>query len=238
MITIIILKKLRDKISNLKDYLHSLKEDFYSGDLKNLTGVWQFIIKIQIFAIYFVIAYIGGVFIILNQKVLGAIIFGSAVIYFVASFCSEKVVDFNCNIGFKILQYLLRYGKVVSPKDWKNLRKKHRKLYKALRTKRSCGYCYLFSCALAICIKDAEVLYCTIQIDGQPSGHSVVLKNNCIYDTNQKKHYSYEFFLEDSGAEVYKIFTKDEYAKRSFFDDIRPGFVEWCKERNAYCDPQ
>ena len=174
----------------------------------------------------------------MNQKILGAIIFGTAVIYFVASFLSEKVVYLNSKIGFEILQYLLRYGKVVSRQDWKNLRKKHRKLYKALRTKRSYGYCYCFSHALAIYLEDANVMYCTIQVDGKPSGHSVVLKNNCIFDTNAKKHYAYDFFLEYFGAEVYKIFTRDEYAKRSFFDDIRPGFVEWCKERNAYCDPQ
>lgn len=81
-------------------------------------------------------------------------------------------------------------------------------------------------------------MYCTIQIDNRPSGHAVVLKDNFIYDTNDRKHYDYDEYIKEKEALIYKTFSRDEYGKDSFFDDIRQGFVKWCEENNAYCDPQ
>ena len=151
---------------------------------------------------------------------------------------SQKIFELTAYPSYKILQRLLIYGKVVSKKDWKNVRKYCKRLYKDLISEKSYGYCYFYSWALAMYLKNAEIMYCAIQIDGRPSGHSVIVKNNCIYDTNDKKHYDYDEYIKDHEAMIYKTFSKNEYKKDTFFDDIRPGFVEWCKENNAYCDPQ
>ena len=40
------------------------------------------------------------------------------------------------------------------------------------------------------------------------------------------------------GFEVYKIFSEEEFRSEDFFDSIREGFVQWCEDRNVYCDPQ
>ena len=227
----IILKKLRNKIKNLK-------EDFYSAKLEGFTRIWNTIIDIQIAIIYFTIVYLGVSFIMLNQVIAGIISLVVSIIYLLTSFFSEKVADFNADIAFAILQYFRRYGKVVTRKDWRNVRRKNRKLYKALRTKISFQYCYAYSRELAMYLQDVQLMYCTIQCDDGLSGHVVILKDNCIYCTNSKAHLDYEDYLKDSKGEVYKIFSKEEFVKESFFDEIREDLIRWCEERGAFCDPE
>lgn len=171
-------------------------------------------------------------------KGLSIVICALSTIYAISAVVFSKIFELTLNLSFKILQYLLRYGKVVSRKDWKNIKKYCKRLYKDLVSEKSRGYCYFYSRALAMYLEDAELMYCAIQIEGRPSGHSVIIKDNCIYDTNDRKHYNYNEYIKDNSALIYKTFSNEEYEKESFFDDIRPGFVEWCAERDVYCDPQ
>lgn len=216
----------------------NLKEYFYSPTEENISKLLYSIIKIQIFTIYFIIAYIGVVLIMLNKKTPGIIILVSAIIYFFASRHSNKMADFYANINFEILKYLLRYGKVVTWIDWRKVKKYSKKLYRDLRSQESYRKCYLYSRKLAMCLDDAQLVYCNIQVRGRPGGHVVILKDNCIYCTNSKAHFNYEEYFKGNGGEIYKIFSKEEYSEESFFADIRQGFKEWCIERNAYCDPE
>lgn len=160
-----------------------------------------------------------------------------ALIYLFIAF-TTKLFKVTGKLSYKLLFYLFgRYGKVVSKEDWKNIKKCHKEFYKEAVSKKSCGFCYYFSWTIALHLKDAKLLYCSQRQDVGHGGHAVIVKNNCVYDTNNRRHYDYKEYLELFDIVVYKIFKEEEYRKESFFDDIRPGFVEWCKENNVYCDP-
>jgi len=164
---------------------------------------------------------------------------GISSIYLILAFKIKMIFGITHKISFKIVMYLLRYGKVVSKEDWKYIKKYcKRKVYRKLRSKKSKGYCYYYSRVVAYFLKDAQLMYCCIKCQDHYSGHAVVVKNNCVYDTNQRKHFEYNEYLELFDAKVYKMFSAEEYRKESFFDDIRQGFAEWCAANNAYCNAQ
>ena len=228
----IIIKKFRKIITEFKD-------DFYSAKVENLCKVCGLINFFVIMGLMLFFYMIGGVFIfVFDLKALGIAICALSIIYAISSLFFQKIFELTEYPTFKILQHLLRYGKVVTKKDWKNVKKYYKRLYKDLTSKKSYGFCYFYSRALALYLEDAQLMYCAILVEGRPSGHSVIVKNNCIYDTNDKKHYEYDEYIKDNYVLIYKMFSRDEYEKESFFDDIRQGFVEWCKENNAYCDPE
>ena len=127
----------------------------------------------------------------------------------------------------------------VSKNDWKRIKKKNKNAYKFIWDKENIGHCYAIAWVLALFIEDAKVMYCSIACkeNGQ-TAHAVVVKNNCIYDTNKRMHYDFDEYIELNKVEVYKIFEKEVYCKISFFDDVREDFKNWCAERNVYCNPQ
>lgn len=230
---IVILLKLRKEIAELKS-------DFYSAKIASLAMVlykvnFLFIVILGTFCYM-----VGGILIFfLNLKWLGVLICTISCIYIITSVSFERVCAITLHISKKILRYFLKYGKVVGKQDWKNVKKYCKMLYKDLRSKESYGYCYFYSRILALYIDDAQLMYCAIKInDEERTGHSVIVKNHCVYDTNTKFHYDYDEYIEETDAIIYKIFSKEEYEKESFFDDIRSGFIEWCKEKNAYCQPE
>lgn len=113
-----------------------------------------------------------------------------------------------------------------------------RKFYRFLVTKKSRGKCYYCSWFIALFLKDAKLMYCSQKCPKGLSGHSVIVKDNCVYDTNGRRHWDYDEYIKFYDVNVYKMFSESEYRKESFFDDIRDGFVEWCAERNVYCNPE
>ena len=229
---IIIISKIRKKIAELK-------EDFYSAETERLCNVWNQINFLCIICILIFFYIIGGVFgFVFDLKALGIVICTLAIIYAISAVIFSKIFHITAYPSFRILQFLLRYGKVVTKKDWKNVKKYCKRLYKDLSSKKSKGFCYFYSWALANYLKDARLMYCAIQIGGKLSGHAVIVKNNYVYDTNDKKHYNYDEYIKENSALIYKFFSKNEYERESFFDDIRDEFVEWCKDHNVYCDPQ
>ena len=143
-------------------------------------------------------------------------------------------------LSYKLLFKLFgRYGKVVSKKDWKNIKKYWPKeAYKEAISKKSCGYCYFYSCAIAQCLKDAKLMYCSQMIKCRASAHAVIVKDNCVYDTNVRRHFDYNEYIELYDIVIYKMFSEEEYRMKHFFDNIRPEFVEWCANNNVYCKPQ
>lgn len=132
-----------------------------------------------------------------------------------------------------------RCGKVVTKQDWINIKKSDIEFYRELLAPDSIGYCYYYSRELALLLKDAKLMYCSIEIEnGEKSGHSMILKDDSVYSTNSRQHCYLEAYQKMSGFEIYQIYSREEYAKEDFFDNIREGFVKWCEERNVYCDPQ
>lgn len=230
---IVILLKLRKEIAKLKS-------EFYSAKIACLANVLSKMNFLCIGTFGTFCYMVGGILLFfLKLKWIGILICTISVIYMISSVCFERVYDITLHISKKILQCFLKYGKVVGKQDWKNVKKYCKILYKDLRSKESYGYCYFYSRMLALYIDDAQLMYCAIKInDEERTGHSVIVKNHCIYDTNTKFHYDYDEYIEETDAIIYKIFSKEEYEKESFFDDIRSGFIEWCKEKNAYCQPE
>lgn len=164
---------------------------------------------------------------------------GLSIIYIIlAGF--TRLFKVTGRLSYKLLFKLFgRYGKVVSKKDWKNIKKYWPKeAYKEAISKKSCGYCYFYSWAIAQCLKDAKLMYCSQMIKGRASAHAVIVKDNCVYDTNVRRHFDYNEYIELYDIVIYKMFSEEEYRMKHFFDNIRPEFVEWCANNNVYCKPQ
>lgn len=81
-------------------------------------------------------------------------------------------------------------------------------------------------------------MYCAQTIKDGWSAHAVIVKDNCVYDTNLRRHFDYNEYIELYHIVIYKLFSEEEYRKETFFDDIRSEFVEWCEKNNVYCNPQ
>ena len=185
------------------------------------------------------ITYASMIFIVFNLKYISYII---ATITLLAFFFFQlhpkafmKVMPFSARI---LLNVFGRYGRVVTKEDWKNIKKYCPMLYKKVWKKDSLGHCYFYSWAIALYLKNAEIMYCSIDTKDGATGHAVIVKNNCVYDTNRRQHYDLEEYKELFGVNIYKLFSEKEYREEKFFDNIREGFVNWCAENNVYCDPQ
>ena len=147
----------------------------------------------------------------------------------------EKLLQWKA----EYLDNLGRYGKVVPKEDWANIKNSNIEFYRELLGQDSIGYCYYYSRELALFLKDVKIIYCCIELDnGEKTGHAMILRDDCVYNTSSKQHYYLEAYEKMRGFEVYRIFSEEEYRREEFFDNIREGFIKWCEERNVYCDPQ
>jgi len=216
-----------------------IKNDFFEATMESELRVLNMFNLLVHFMIGILIWTIGLMFYIFNIKTVAVIIGLFSIIYLIIA-CFTKFFKVTRHLSYKLLFKLFgRYGKVVSKKDWKNIKKQlSKEYYKAAISKKSCGYCYFYSWAIAQCLKDAKLMYCSQRTKNGRTGHAVIVKDNCVYDTNFRKHFDYNEYRELYDIVIYKMFLEEEYAKETFFNDIRPGFVEWCSKNNAYCKPQ
>lgn len=140
--------------------------------------------------------------------------------------------------AIEILKLFSKYGCVVTREYWKRIRKNAPRAYRILNSNKSKGYCYYMSWYVALYLKDAELLYCSMDIRGKQSCHSVIKKGDCIYCTNSRMHFDLAEWIEANEVEIYRTFKIEEYSNKKFFDNIRDDLVEWCEQRNVYCSPQ
>ena len=139
----------------------------------------------------------------------------------------------------KLIFRLSKYGFVITKKDWKKIKKLDRKLYNDMwKNNYYQGYCYYYSRSLALYLKDAKLMYCSIEKDGIDISHAVILKDGVVFDTNLRIHCDLNEYLEDNNAKVFCIYSSNEYGKKSFFDDIRENLINYCKNNSVYCNPQ
>ena len=228
----IIFKKIRKEIAELKDNFFEAKSETVVKVLNYFNLCLHFVISLFIWFAGIILC------LILKYRIVGLIVAIMSVVYIILATTVGKVFKMTGYMSYKLLFYLFgRYGKVVTRQDWKNVKKYGKVLYKDLFSKESYGHCYYYSRALAMYLEDAQLMYCSIPAAGEITGHSVIVKNNCVYDTNDRRHYDYEEYIKKE-VEIYKFFSEEDYRKESFFDDIRQDFVEWCAERNVYCSPQ
>ena len=226
------MKKIRERFKEMKEGFLTAKSDA-------AFPAYVFANAIFICLIY-IIAYAISVIVYHNLSNIAGLcmIAISTILLFVFILC-DRAFSKTMPISARIFTHLFgRYGLVVSKDDWKLIKKYDKEAYKFIWDKENIGHCYAVAWVLALRIKDAKIMYCSVAGKDGPTGHSVVVKNNCVYDTNFRRHYDYDEYLRNLKGEVYKIFEKEDYCTKSFFDDIRQGFVDWCAERNVYCDPQ
>ena len=227
----IIFKKLRQRITEHKN-------DFFEAKAETEVRVVNWFNFYLITAIELLFAIVGLILTVCNLPIIAIVLLILTFIWYLFMI-NTKMFRMTGKLSYRLLFYLFgRYGKVVSKKDWKNIKKHCKKFYKEAFSKKSLGHCYYYSWGIAEFLQDAQLMYCSIMLKDGPSMHSVIVKNNCVYDTNQKRHFNYDEYIELYEAKVYKMFSREEYCKKSFFEDIRKDLVEWCTKNNVYCDPQ
>lgn len=204
---------------------------------ENLCTLLEIANIIFISIISYLICFISLVFILFGLNIVSYIIMIVTLLaFFFFSFNSrafKKILPLSAKVLFRLFG---RYGSVVMREDWKNIKKYCHKLYKDALSKSSYGYCYFYSWGIALYLTDAQIMYCSIDSKDGPTGHAVIVKNNCVYDTNLRQHFDLEVFKETLNCKIYKLFSEEDYRDVNFFDNIRKGFVDWCAENNVYCD--
>lgn len=228
-------------MKKIRQYFFKVKEGFL--DAKNETTQPAIALAYIVFicVIYLILSLFPTILEeVFNLTLYAYIILAILTIAFFIFVIYPKAIKWASRFSTVLLFKLFgKYGRVVTKEDWKNIKKANPKLYKELCTNKSRGGCYFYSWTTALFLKDAELMYGSFKCsDGSLSGHAVIVKNNCVYDTNHRLHYDIEEYMQLLDFDVYKMFSEKEYRTKDFFDNIRDSFVQWCAERNVYCDPQ
>lgn len=228
-------------MKKVRQYFLEVKEGFLDAKIKTsqpaiVLAYWSFVCTIYLILSLFT-AILDEVFNLKLYAFITIVILSIALFIFLfypkVSLWASR---FSTNLLLKLFG---RFGRVVTKKDWKMIKKKRPKVYKELFSKKSYGHCYYYSWRVALFLEDAQLMYGSFKhSDGSLSGHAVVVKNNCVYDTNARSHYDIDEYKELMDFTVYKMFSEKEYRTRDFFDNIRDGFVQWCSEHDVYCKPQ
>lgn len=225
-------------MKKIRKQFKELKEGFLTAKIERQVPAYMLANTIFILFVFHIIYTISAIIYNFFQVVGICMLIISIILVFVFMFWNRAFYK-TMPISAKIFDYFFaRYGLVVRKNDWKRLKKENKGAYKYIWAKKNIGHCYAVACVLASWIEDAKVMYCSIAYKDGQTAHAVVVKNNCIYDTNIRRHFDFDEYIKMNKAEVYQIFEKEVYCKKSFFDDVRQGFMNWCAERNVYCDPQ
>lgn len=225
------MKKFRQRILEMK-------EGFLSGKCDDAYPAYMLANLVFIYAV-FTIFYIISAVVYNIYKPVGICMIAISIILLCVFMFWDRAFSKTIPISARIFTRIFgRYGRVVTKDDWKRIKKKNKDAYKFIWDKKNIGHCYAVAWVLALWVEDAKVMYCSIASKNEHTAHAVVVKNGCVYDTNCRRHYDYDEYIKLNKAEVYQIFEEEVYCKKSFFDDVRQGFVDWCAERNVYCDPQ
>ncbi len=228
------MKKIRQTFLEMQKGLLDINEETWT-----LALCFTNIIVIGI--IYLAVCFTSMIFMAFDLNIVSYTIIAIAMLMLIIFFFNDKLFCKFVPLSFKLNVYFFgRYGKVVTKKDWKKIKKNCHKFYRDMWwSKKYAGHCYWYSWFIALFLKDAELMYCSIvKENGERTGHSVIVKNNCVFDTNQRQHYELETYKKNVEVIVYKMFSEKEYKKGTFFEDIKEDFMKWCKENNSYCGPQ
>lgn len=228
-------------MKKIRQYFFKVKEGFLDAKNETTQPAIELAYYVFICAIYLMLSLFPTILEeVFNLTLYVYIILAILTIAFFIFIIYPKAIEWASRFSTALLFKLFgRYGRVVTKEDWKNIKKADFQLYKELCTNKSRGYCYFYSRKIALFLKDAQLMYGSFKcFDGSPSGHSVIVKNNCVYDTNARIHYDIDEYKKLVEFNIYKIFSEEDYRKEDFFDNIRDGFVQWCAERNVYCYPQ
>lgn len=136
--------------------------------------------------------------------------------------------------------WLLNKG-VISFKDWKIIKKRNKLLYDKARSEDCNHECYFTTYAIANTLQNPEIKILWVSIDSTDHrcGHSVLVRNDKIYDSNLRRTYNREEYLKAFKTEVFKEYSIEEYMGRAKIQEKHficldwGTFGEWCREHNV-----
>ena len=149
--------------------------------------------------------------------------------------------DMNVWLMSKIQNICLLNGQVISHKDWKKIKKFDKEKFKYFRSEECDHKCYQTTYLLARMVHNPEIkiIWMTIKdyVNGSRYGHAVITKGGYIYDSNRRRTYKVEEYLELAQAEIYREFSIEEYSqdKYVFLKEYLDEFEQWCNTRNVVC---
>ncbi len=216
--------------------LSALKEGFLDAKLNNIARLSLLIYKLIVLLIALLIILASLLFFKLSFTTLVTSI--TIILIFKKVLTMQQMINILVTkVCYILVKLFGRYGRVVTKNDWHNIREYAPQFYRDSISKASEGYCYDFSWIIARFIPDAKIMYCSAKkSDNSLTAHAVIVKNNCVYDTNLRRHYDFDEYIElCSITKIYKFFSFEEYCSDTFLDDIKEDFVKWCAENDTYC---
>lgn len=230
--------QLKSFFETFRNLINKEKENWYSAKNENLCVIIDFTNYILFSILYFLvnlIFIIAKVFYFPNLKEMEIpFLIVTALTYMLLIFTPYGCLMSGCSL--KILRKLFgRFGRVISYNDWKKLKLLYPKEYRWVRSRKSIGYCYNVAFILAILKQDVELLFLGVSDADKDKylAHCVVLKNDYIYDTNDRIHYTQDDYMKYFKCKVYKAFSSDEYNCDDFLKLTFPKFNKWCIENNV-----
>lgn len=149
--------------------------------------------------------------------------------------CSLKVSSLK-----DIIQNVCLYNqKVITFKDWWDIRKYSRSLYKQIRTDECKRLCYDTVYSIANVIRNPEIKIVWVSLEdytlNQRVGHAVLKKGNYIYDSNIRRTFNIQEYFENNKVELYREFELADYLENRYEMDtlIFEDFEAWCIYHNA-----
>ena len=131
---------------------------------------------------------------------------------------------------------------VISFKDWKNIKKRCKKLYYDARSEVCNHECYTTTYAIANTLNNPEIkiLWIAVQAADERYGHAVILRNGKIYDSNLRRTFNYDKYFNAFNAEIFKEYSIEDYLTKenlshdSCFSHLEwKAFGKWCRENNV-----
>lgn len=131
---------------------------------------------------------------------------------------------------------------VISFKDWKNIKKRCKKLYYDARSEICNHECYATTYAIANTLKNPEIkiLWIAVQSAEEKCGHAVILRNGKIYDSNLRRTFNYDEYFKAFNVEIFKEYSLEDYltqenlSRESCFKLLEwKAFGKWCIEHNV-----
>ncbi len=226
--------------NEIRTKLKELKEGFLDGKMESkYEAVWLVNI-IVIVIIYLLFLTISVIIYFTNLKVFSFIIFSLSTVDLINSLLNKEGFSATIALSTKIVFKLFgKYGRVITKSDWKQIKKYSYLRYINMVSKRRYEYLSLISWEMALLLEEAELMYCIAETDCGAIAHSVIVKNNCVYDPLYVLQFDYNEYVKMHDVEIYKKFSYEEYDDSEFPVKSLEDFSKWCIEKcNIYGEIQ
>jgi len=142
---------------------------------------------------------------------------------------SEKLINFFFNL------FTVYTNKVISIKIWKKIKSECKELYLDLTSESCEGFCYYYSLVLGLIHKDVDLIWgsCYDSKSRQHYAHAFIVKNEYVYDSNQRLSYKFDDYAKANNLKIYRRWKYSEYNTKNFRSSVREDFRKWCEENKV-----